>query len=248
MAYQKPDDIWAIIPAYSGTGSIPLTGATAPDGFRLPVDAVTNGNTFPCKLYDPVTKVWERFTGTWNSGALTVARTTFKTSSTGSTITFAAGVKWLVSTPTMADLVFSDELTAAVTAAITYGAVVTALTFTPLSAASPAITTPVITGLREVKVAMAASDIDLNAGNIFTKTITATTTLTVSHVPASGTVGSFDLELTNGGAFTVNWWSGVKWPAGIAPSLTASGVDILTFYTHDGGTTWHGAFGQKDSR
>jgi hypothetical protein len=32
----------------------------------------------------------------------------------------------------------------------------------------------------------------------------------------------------------------VKWPGGTAPTLTSSGVDMLTFTTYDGGTTWFG--------
>lgn len=110
------------------------------------------------------------------------------------------------------------------------------------------LTNKTITGLRETKVAVAASAISLTTGNYFTKTISSTTAFTVSNVPASGTTASFILELTNGGAFTVNWWAGVKWAGGTAPTLTAAGVDILGFYTHDGGTTWRGLVLAKDSK
>jgi hypothetical protein len=99
-------------------------------------------------------------------------------------------------------------------------------------------TTPTITGTKETQVAIAASNIDLTLGNYFTDTISTTTTFTVSNVASSGTVNSFILQLTNGGSATVNWFSGVKWAGGTAPTLTASGVDVLGFYTLDGGTTW----------
>ena len=102
--------------------------------------------------------------------------------------------------------------------------------------------------LQEHKSAIAASAIDLSTGNYFTKTISGATTFTVSNVPASGTVGAFILELTNGGSATVTWFSGVKWASGTAPTLTASGVDVIAFYTHDGGTTWRGAVVSKDSK
>jgi hypothetical protein len=102
------------------------------------------------------------------------------------------------------------------------------------------LTNKTITGLNETKTAVAASDIDLTAGNYFTKTISGTTTFTVSNVPATGTAASFILELTNGGSATVNWFAGVTWAGGTAPTLTASGVDVLGFYTYDGGTTWRG--------
>ena len=103
-----------------------------------------------------------------------------------------------------------------------------------------------ITGLKEVKSTLAASEIDLLVGNFFDKTITAITTLTVTNVPAAGTVSSFVLELTNGGAFTITWWTGVKWSGGVAPTLTAVGRDVLGFYTHDGGTNWTGLVLAKD--
>lgn len=101
-------------------------------------------------------------------------------------------------------------------------------------------TTPVVTGLREKSTAVSASDIDLSAGNYFTKTISGTTTFTVSNVASSGDVSAFILILTNGGSATVNWFSGVTWAAGTAPTLTASGVDIIGFFTINGGTTWRG--------
>lgn len=105
-----------------------------------------------------------------------------------------------------------------------------------------------ITGLRETRVAMGANDVDISAGNYFTKTISGTTTFTVSNVPTSGTAASFILDLTNGGSATINWWSGVKWASGTAPTLTAAGRDVLGFFTHDGGTTWTGLLLAKDAK
>lgn len=100
--------------------------------------------------------------------------------------------------------------------------------------------------LRERQTAVAASNIDLSTGNFFTRTISGTTTFTVSNVPASGTAMSFILDLTNGGSATVNWWTGVRWAGGVAPTLTAAGRDSLGFYTYDGGTTWTGLLLGKD--
>lgn len=106
--------------------------------------------------------------------------------------------------------------------------------------------TPTITGLREVRAALPANNIDLATGNVFTKTISAATTLTVSNVPATGTTASFILDLTNGGSAAITWWSGVKWAGGTIPTLTAAGRDVLGFFTHDGGTTWTGLVLGKD--
>lgn len=99
---------------------------------------------------------------------------------------------------------------------------------------------------RETAVSVAASAINLATGNYFYKTIAANTTFTVSNTPASGTAQSFILELTNGGAFTITWFAGLTFVGGVAPVLTASGRDVLSFFTRDGGTTWSGFVVGKD--
>lgn len=102
--------------------------------------------------------------------------------------------------------------------------------------------------VKEVQTNIAASNIDLSLANYYSKTISGTTTFTLSNIPSSGTAAAFILELTNAGAYTINWWAGVKWASGVVPTLTASGVDILGFYTYDGGTTWRGFLLAKDSK
>ena len=83
--------------------------------------------------------------------------------------------------------------------------------------------------------------IDISAGNVVTATVsTATQTFTFTNPSATGKACSFTLILTNGGSQTVNWPSSVDWADGSAPSLTSSGVDILTFTTVDAGTIWYG--------
>lgn len=109
-------------------------------------------------------------------------------------------------------------------------------------------TTPTLTAVKETQAAISASAIDLTLGNYFTKTISGTTTFTVSNVASSGTANCFILDLTNGGSATVNWWSGVKWAGGTAPTLTSSGRDTLGFFTYDGGTTWNGFVLGKDMK
>jgi hypothetical protein len=100
--------------------------------------------------------------------------------------------------------------------------------------------------LQETRSVIGASDINLLLGNIFTRTISGATTLTVSNVPASGVVVSFILDLTNGGSAAITWWAGMKWAGGTVPTLTAAGRDVLGFFTHDGGTTWTGLLLGKD--
>ena len=110
------------------------------------------------------------------------------------------------------------------------------------------LTTPLVTGLRETRTAMGANAIDLATGNFFSKTISGATTFTVSNVPATGTAATFILDLTNGGSAAITWFAGVKWAGGTAPTLTASGRDVLGFFTHDGGTTWTGLLMGRDVR
>lgn len=137
----------------------------------------------------------------------------------------------------------SPYLTTA-SATSTYAPVSTTVTLT----GTQTLSGKTITGLVETKVAMAANNIDLSAGNVFTKTISGATTLTVSNVAASGSVSEFILKLTNGGSATITWFSGVKWAGGTAPTLTSAGLDNIGFFTDDGGTTWHGAVISKDSK
>jgi hypothetical protein len=99
---------------------------------------------------------------------------------------------------------------------------------------------PELKDYSETKVAMGANDVDLSAGNVFTKTISGATTLTFSNPPATGKGGAFTLILTNGGSATVTWPASVDWPSATAPTLTAAGIDVLVFTTIDGGTTWYG--------
>jgi hypothetical protein len=166
-----------------------------------------------------------------NRGVLTSTDwTTFN--SKQAAITFGANVLTWLGTPSAANLA------SAITDETGSGSLV--------FATNPALTTPTITGTKEVKVAMAANNIDLATGSYFTKTITAATTLTVSNVPAAGTTGSFILDLTNGGAGVITWWAGMKWVSATAPTLTAAGRDSLGFFTHDGGTTWTGLLLGKD--
>ena len=92
----------------------------------------------------------------------------------------------------------------------------------------------------ETKVAMSAHAVDLEWGNVFTYTLSGGQTLTFTNPAASGTACSFSLIITNGGSATLTFPSSVDWPAATAPTLTASGVDVLTFTTCDGGTIWYG--------
>lgn len=92
----------------------------------------------------------------------------------------------------------------------------------------------------------ASRTLDLTVANFFSATLDQACTFTFSNPPASGDFGTFVLELTNGGAFTITWPASVDWPNGSAPSLTVSGKDQLVFTTRDAGTTWFGFVAGQD--
>lgn len=93
-----------------------------------------------------------------------------------------------------------------------------------------------------------ATTIDLNSGNYITATVTGATTWTISNSASGAFVNYFILELINGGSATQTWMSGIKWPGGTAPTLTASGTDVLAFISSDNGTTWRGVASMVDSK
>ena len=92
-------------------------------------------------------------------------------------------------------------------------------------------------------------DIDLTLGNSITATVdTSTNTFTFSNPTASTNFCAFILFLTNGGSQTVNWPGTVDWAGGTVPTLTTSGIDVLTFFTVNGGSLWHGVLVSGDSK
>lgn len=103
-----------------------------------------------------------------------------------------------------------------------------------------------VAGIYEKSAALVDTVIDLNSGSVFTKTITGVTAFSVISVPPAGNVATFILELTNGGAYAVSYMVGTKWAGGTPPTLTATGKDILAFYTIDSGSTWNGLVLGKD--
>lgn len=95
---------------------------------------------------------------------------------------------------------------------------------------SPTLTTPVINGQTQGgAIAVAAMAIDWSLGQVFTKTLAAgANTFTFSN-QASGMV----IVVRVTGAASTLTWPTVKWAGGVAPTQTASGIDVYTF-VHDG--------------
>lgn len=211
-------------------------------GFPDYIDATTNGGTPYAYVLNAIVR--------WTDGKNyrnTVAANTSDPSVSGwvlyndsSDSTHAAATK--------AVLVDADEIAIADSAA-TFGLKkITALIMKTFIGTGLTMT-GAITRIAETKVAMGANDFNLASGNVFTKTFTATTfTMTVSNALAAGNANSFIFETTNAGLATITWMTGTKWAGGVAPTLTSAGVDILGFYSHDGGTTWRGMVLAKDSK
>ncbi len=105
---------------------------------------------------------------------------------------------------------------------------------------------PLIKDYAETRTAPTISSgtltLDLEAGNVFDVALNAAiTTLTISNPPASGLAGSFTLILTaDGTARAVTWGAAVKWPGGVAPTLTSDNgkKDIIVMTTVNAGTAW----------
>lgn len=94
---------------------------------------------------------------------------------------------------------------------------------------------------------LAGSTVDCSLGNFFKKTVTTDLTWTATNVPASRFY-SFILEITNGGAGVMTWFTGIKWTGGTAPTLSVVGTDILGFYTEDSGASWRGLILSLDNK
>jgi hypothetical protein len=90
--------------------------------------------------------------------------------------------------------------------------------------------------------------VNMELGNYASAVAVGSVTWTFANPPTGARAGSIILELTNGGAFTQFWPAAVRWPAGAAPSLSATGVDVLVFITDDAGANWRGAISMGDSR
>lgn len=91
------------------------------------------------------------------------------------------------------------------------------------------------------------STFDMSVANTLTATVTGNVTVTFTNPPASGQEGYIEVQLTNGGGFTITWPASVVWDGGTAPTLQTTGVDILIFNTTNGGTTWRGVRGWKQA-
>jgi hypothetical protein len=98
--------------------------------------------------------------------------------------------------------------------------------------------------LQAVGTVGASSTLSLATGTVLTATLTASTPCTFT-MPTAVAGKSFILILTQASSgMTTATFTSVKWPAGTAPTITAtaSAVDILSFVSN--GTNWYGNYAQ----
>ena len=107
---------------------------------------------------------------------------------------------------------------------------------------------PTVTNYTESVVAIgtvgASSTLALTNGTVQTATLTASTPCTFT-MPTATSGKSFMLQITQAATgMTTATFTGVKWNAGTAPTITAtaSAVDILSFVAI--GSTWYGNYAQ----
>jgi len=89
--------------------------------------------------------------------------------------------------------------------------------------------------------------IDMETSNVFDITLDQNCTFTFTNPPASGNLGLIILFLRSV-TYTPTLPGSIDYRGGTAPTLTASGVDILIYSTTDGGTIYHGADFSLDSQ
>ena len=199
-------------------------------------------DTGSVKLWFDTGSAWEEIivSNAATATVLQTARTINGVSFNGSadvTVTAAAGT---LSGSTLAAGVTASSLTSVGTlTSLTMGGTV--------SAADNVISRPRFTDYAETyttpTISAGTLTLNLENSNVFRVSRNANiSTITISNPPASGNAGSFTLIFdANGTSYTIAWPAAVKWPAGVAPTITttAGRSDIFVLYTNNAGTTWY---------
>lgn len=204
-------------------------GVTAPAGSNTQVQFNNSGafGASSALTWDGTSLAATKFSGALNGtvGATTASTGAFTTLSTTGAITYG-GV----------------TLTNAVT-----GTGKMVLDTTP-TIATPVLTNPTVTNyvetLQAVGTVGSTSTLALTTGTVLTATLTASTPCTFT-MPTATAGKSFILILTQAATgMTTATFTGVKYPGGTAPTITAtaSAVDILSFVAN--GSVWYGNYAQ----
>jgi hypothetical protein len=83
--------------------------------------------------------------------------------------------------------------------------------------------------------------LDRTAGEVQRLTLASTVTLTnIVGWPPGGRFARLVLEIQNPSTFSFAWPTGVLWPGGVVPTVTANGKDVYILISFDGGATIYG--------
>ena len=191
-------------------------------------------------------------TGGTVSGNTTLTNVTI--SSVATAITPAQGGTGLIAVGTTGNVLTSNgtawisQAAGAATGNVTYGNATVSLGGTSSTIGNIAIANVTITNyvetLQAVGTVGASATLALTTGTFLTATLTASTPCTFTMPSAVGGK-SFILKLIQASSgMTTATFTGVKWPGGTAPTITAtaSAVDILSFVSD--GTNWYGTAAQ----
>ena len=171
--------------------------------------------------------------------ATSINKVAFTAPATAATLTIADGATLATSGA------YSLTLTATAATNVTFpttGTLATLAgseTFTNKTLTNPTVTNYVET-LQAVGTVGASSTLALTNGTVLTATLTASTACTFT-MPTATAGKSFILILTQASSgMTTATFTGVKWPGGTAPIITAtaSAVDIISFVAN--GSVWYG--------
>ena len=259
----------------TGTGALTVSGTPA-SGFRTFSSVMSVSDTFYYAVQHQSANEWEVGLGTYSASNEITRTTVYSSSNAGSAVTFSAGTKdvfiTLAATKTVQVDGSGSPVNLGTVPVASGGSGVATLTgilkgngtsaFTAVTAPSGALVgttdTQTLSGktieagtftngyTEEVYVANTSTAITLNLDNGSFQVLTLTGSATIT-MPTATAGKSFIILLKQDatGSRTVTWTT-VKWPSGVAPTITAtaSKLDIFSFFAD--GASWYGVTGGQN--
>jgi hypothetical protein len=236
----NPTEVGGTVTSVGGTGTVnglTLTGTVTSSG-----NLTLGGTLANVDLTSQVTGTLPIANGGTGSTSTTYVDLTTNVTGTlpvangGTGITsFGSGVATFLGTPSSANLAtaVTDE-TGSGALVFATGPTITGMTLAgAVTGADQTVSAINLKDYGEITNALGsvtgATSIDLTDGNSVTATVTGAVTWTFSNPTASDELCGFTLKLVDGGSAAQTWPASVDWPAATAPTLTASGTDVLVF-------------------
>jgi hypothetical protein len=175
--------------------------------------------------------------------ATSVNKVALTAPATSATLTLADGSTLVTSGAYSTTLTATGTTTVTLPTSGTLATLAGSETFTNKTLTNPTVTNYIET-LQAIGTVGSTSTLALTNGTVLTATLTASTPCTFT-MPTATAGKSFILKLIQASSgMTTATFTGVKFPGGTAPTITAtaSAVDILSFVSD--GTNWYGTFAQ----